>query len=244
MVVLSSIFRRIIEKRASPLNTPPVIPKALMLDLSRCLLLLAAAVCLPAAAMAFPSELFGYRQTAQEDIGDFPQWVSALERQLRDDLRDGSCDERRLNRCHMQQWLEFLNQVRGLPRDEQIRRVNRFANTRDYILDLRNYGIEDYWAIPREFLANGGDCEDYAITKLFSLRWLGYSSADMRIVVLQDTNLRVPHAVLALDWDGDIMILDNQVDQVLSHRAILHYAPVYSINEQRWWLHLPMDDAS
>lgn len=144
----------------------------------------------------------------------------------------------------MQQWLEFLNQVRGLPRDEQIRRVNRFANTRDYILDLRNYGIEDYWAIPREFLANGGDCEDYAITKLFSLRWLGYSSADMRIVVLQDTNLRVPHAVLALDWDGDIMILDNQVDQVLSHRAILHYAPVYSINEQRWWLHLPMDDAS
>ena len=35
-------------------------------------------------------------------------------------------------------------------------------------------------------------------TKLFSLRWLDFSPAELRIVVLQDTNLRVPHAVLAV----------------------------------------------
>ena len=195
----------------------------------------------PTIAVAFPDDLFGYRQTPQKRIDDFPQWVQALERHLRDDLEDGDCGARRMNRCHLAEWLAFLERVRQMPLTEQLNRINRFANTRDYVIDFQNYGLEDYWAIPREFLFNGGDCEDYAITKLFSLRWLGYSMDDMRIVVLQDTNLRVPHAVLALANAGDILILDNQVQDVLSHRAIVHYAPVYSINASRWWLHTPND---
>lgn len=193
----------------------------------------------PTISVAFPDDLFGYRQTPQAEIDDFPQWVQALERHLRDDLKDGDCGERRLNRCHLSEWLAFLERVRPMPLTEQLNRINRFANTRDYVIDFQNYGLEDYWAIPREFLFNGGDCEDYAITKLFSLRWLGYRMDDMRIVVLQDTNLRVPHAVLALANADDILILDNQVPTVLSHRAIVHYAPVYSINASRWWLHTP-----
>jgi len=100
-------------------------------------------------------------------------------------------------------------------------------------------GAEDYWAVAREFLYNDGDCEDYAITKLFSLRWLDFSPAELRIVVLQDTNLRVPHAVLAVADQNDILILDNQIQEVVSHQAIVHYLPVYSINEQHWWMHLP-----
>ena len=107
------------------------------------------------------------------------------------------------------------------------------------MLDIQNYGLEDYWAIPRQFLFNGGDCEDYAIIKFFSLRWLGYPMAELRIVVLQDTNLRVPHAVLAIGQGDDALILDNQVPQALPHRRIVHYVPVYSINAQHWWLHLP-----
>ena len=202
-------------------------------------LLLLGIVSLFADAAAFPGDLFGYRQAMRPDIGDFPQWVQALERQWQDSLEDGDCEETRLNRCHMREWLKFLNTISKLPKDQQVARVNRFANTREYVLDLQNYGLEDYWAIPREFLFNGGDCEDYAITKFFSLRWLGFPLSEMRIVVLQDTNLRVPHAVLALARDGDILILDNQVEEVLSHRSIVHYAPVYSINDRHWWLHTP-----
>ena len=202
-------------------------------------LLLLGIVSLSVNAAAFPGNLFGYRQVMRPDIGDFPQWVQALERQFRDNLQDGDCNASRLNRCHMREWLRFLNKINELPRDEQVARVNRFANTRDYVLDLQNYGLEDYWAVPREFLSNGGDCEDYAIMKYFSLRWLGFPDSEMRIVVLQDTNLRVPHAVLALARNNDILILDNQVQAVLSHHSIVHYAPVYSINEQHWWLHTP-----
>jgi predicted transglutaminase-like cysteine proteinase len=193
----------------------------------------------PAAAWPFPADLFGYQQSIQPDVAAFPQWLSALERHLRDDLRDGDCGERAINRCHMAQWLAFLDRVRALPVAEQLRQVNRYVNDRDYVLDLDNYGFEDYWAIPREHFANGGDCEDFAIAKYFSLRWLDYPRQDLRVVVVQDTNLRVAHAVLAVSRENDVLVLDNQVRDVLSHRRVVHYAPVYSINERAWWIHTP-----
>jgi len=195
--------------------------------------------CLASAAGAFPDELFGYRQMPQERIADFPQWLQVLERQLRDDLQEGDCGAKAFNRCHLTEWLAFLATTRGLPEREQLQAVNRFANTRDYVLDLDNYGVEDYWAIPREFFRNGGDCEDYVITKLFSLRWLGYPEEDLRLVVVQDTNLRVPHAVLAVSRGGKTLILDNQVQAVLPDQDVVHYVPVFSLNASRWWIYLP-----
>ena len=187
----------------------------------------------------FPNDLFGYREAPQTAIETFPQWADALERHLLTGLPEGDCESSRLNQCNLHAWRDYVDSLAALPRLEQIAAVNAYANRKAYILDLDNYGIEDYWAIPREFLLNGGDCEDYAITKLLSLRWLGFDPATLRIVVLQDTNLRVPHAVLAVAADDDILVLDNQVRQVVRHRDIVHYAPVYSINEQRWWLHTP-----
>lgn len=202
-----------------------------------CLLLLL--VLFPGFSAAFPADLFGYRDEVQADLGEFPQWLRVLERHLRDDLRDGDCTERRLNRCHMERWLAFLRRIRSLPAAGQLREINRYANDKDYVLDIDNYGLEDYWAIPREFFANGGDCEDFAITKYFSLRWLGYPREALRIVIVQDTNLRVPHAVLAVARGADVLVLDNQVPDVLKHGEVVHYVPVYSINEGSWWIHMP-----
>lgn len=199
----------------------------------------AALVLAPAGARAFADDLFGYRQSAQPGIDSFPQWLRALERHLRDDLRDGDCGERRLNRCHMGEWLAFLARIRGLPPELQLGEVNRYANEKRYLLDLDHFGLEDYWAVPREFLPDGGDCEDFAITKYFSLRWLGYPGEELRIVVVQDTNLGVPHAVLAVGRGRDILVLDSQVREVQEHRRIVHYAPVFSINQQGWWIHAP-----
>jgi predicted transglutaminase-like cysteine proteinase len=71
------------------------------------------------------------------------------------------------------------------------------------------------------------------------LKQLGFSVDDMRVVVVQDTNLRISHAVMALNRNDDILILDNQIKQVISHKDIFHYVPVYSVNEKNWWMHLP-----
>jgi predicted transglutaminase-like cysteine proteinase len=202
----------------------------------------AAALCLallaPVPAVAFPVGLFGYRETPQADIGAFPQWAQALERELADDHREPDCAAGPRN-CELRDWRRFIAATRDLPPGEQLARVNRYGNEHPYVLDIDNYGREDYWAVPREFLPRGGDCEDFVITKYFSLRALGYPAEELRIVVVQDTNLRIPHAVLAVARGTDIWVLDNQVDQVRRHRDLLHYAPVYSINDRQWWLHVP-----
>ncbi|TCK17624.1 transglutaminase-like cysteine proteinase BTLCP [Thiogranum longum] len=191
-----------------------------------------------ASPAAFPTNLFGYQQTLQSDTAIFGQWVQALERHILIDVPEGDCSSAKLDRCHLRNWLTFLESLKHLPRDKQLEAVNRYANNKPYVLDIDNYGIEDYWAVPKEFLYNNGDCEDYAITKMFSLLWLGFDQDSLRIVVLQDTNLRIPHAVLAVADHDDILILDNQTSEVISHRKIVHYAPVYSINESHWWIHL------
>ena len=74
---------------------------------------------------------------------------------------------------------------------------------------------------------------------MLSLKQLGFDTNKMRVVVVQDTNQRIAHAVMAIDRQNDILILDNQVSQVMSHRNIFHYVPVYSVNETSWWMHLP-----
>lgn len=183
--------------------------------------------------------LFGYQETRQADIALFKQWLDALERHIQLDLPEADCAETRFNACHLREWHAFIETIRAEPLPVQLQRINDYANRKRYVLDLDNYGVPDYWAVAREFLYNGGDCEDYAITKLFSLRWLGLETERLRIVVLQDTNLRIPHAVLAVYADDDIYILDNQIRQVVRHRDIVHYVPVYSINEANWWIHTP-----
>lgn len=156
-----------------------------------------------------------------------------------DVAESGRCDSALFNQCHLQQWQAFLDGIRQLPLRQQIRLVNQYANEKQYILDIENYGLFDYWATPEEFLINSGDCEDYAIIKMLSMKWLGHDTESMRVVVVQDTNLRTAHAVMAIEVDGDILIMDNQIEEVISHADIYHYVPVYSVNQSRWWMHVP-----
>jgi predicted transglutaminase-like cysteine proteinase len=183
--------------------------------------------------------LFGYLEIQKTNLNLFPQWLSVLERHVLEMKAAGSCESRQFNQCHLRQWQRFLDGIRSLPVMQQIKQVNRYANEKEYTLDIENYGVADYWATPEEFLINNGDCEDYAIIKMLSMKWLGYDVNAMRIVVVQDTNLRIPHAVMAIDYDDDSLILDNQIEQVISHADIFHYVPLYSVNEHNWWMHVP-----
>ncbi len=183
--------------------------------------------------------IFNSKEEPQQNMTYIPQWLSALERHITQDVPEGDCTESFFNRCHLKEWYAFLATIKNAPRSQQLDAVNRYANEKSYVLDVDNYGVDDYWAIAREFLYNGGDCEDYAITKFFSLRWLGYNDDDIRLLILQDTNLRVQHAVLVVFDHGDVLVLDNQSQEVLPQEKILHYVPLYSVNEEQWWLHVP-----
>jgi predicted transglutaminase-like cysteine proteinase len=133
----------------------------------------------------------------------------------------------------------FVESNRTLDRAAQLKNINRFLNASPYITDPVNWGVSDYWAALREFMKKDGDCEDYAIAKYMTLKTLGWSVADMRVVVVQDENLNVPHAVLAVKLDGATWILDNQNQEMLPDMAIVHYRPFYSLNDQGFWIHAP-----
>lgn len=141
----------------------------------------------------------------------------------------------------VQELQPMLNAARSLDEPSQLQVVNQFYNRRiAFVDDMLAWGQADHWATPLQTLALGqGDCEDYAIAKYFSLKALGVPGDQMRIVVVDDLNLKVPHAILVVYLDGRALILDNQIPTVVPADRIRHYRPIYSINEESWWLHRP-----
>ena len=204
--------------------------------------LVMASLALPSAASAattpsYPN-LFGTSERRSANLKPFPKWTGALARYFKDSgLPEGSCDDVVFNKCHLAYWGEFIQNMVGSPPMEQLDRINRYMNEAAYITDPRNYNVADYWATPKQFFDRDGDCEDYAIAKFTSLRALGWDNAHMRIVVLQDLNLKIAHAVLAVYVDGKAWILDNQIKQIVTADTIRHYRPLFSLNEDSWWIH-------
>lgn len=219
-------------------NAPRRAPRAV---LGAAALLLSVSTALPAAANTtaggFPS-IFNSRTTQSSNIAMFPKWGGALSRYFSErQLADAPCTSSLFNQCHLKEWKEFLASLRGKSKMSQVRAVNAYMNRQRYFTDPRNYGVKDYWATPVQFLKRNGDCEDYAIAKFISLRALGFTNRELRIVVLQDLNLRVGHAILVVHLEGQALVLDNQVRSVVRAETIRHYRPIYSINEHNWWMH-------
>ena len=196
-------------------------------------------VVLPEAARARPfPQVFGTSETAGSNLAAFRRWGGVIERSIHEWLGYGDpCSARLAGKCTTGEWRQLVSRLADKPRRERIDKVNAFFNRIPYVVDASNWGVADYWATPLQFLSRSGDCEDYAIAKYVTLRQLGFSSDEMRVVVLDDTNLRVPHAILTVA-DGDrLLVLDNQIPDVVDSKRILHYKAIYSINENRWWLH-------
>ena len=188
--------------------------------------------------LAAKTALFGTREVRSSDLAPFTKWTGALERSFDERaLLEAPCDKTEFNRCHLRQWKDFLGLLQGKSPMVQLAAVNRFMNDKTYIIDPVNWGTKDYWATPLQFFDKEGDCEDYAIAKFMSLRALGFDNEDMRIVVVQDLNLRIPHAILIVFVGNRTLVLDNQFKQVVPQAIIHHYKPIYSLNEENWWLH-------
>ena len=136
----------------------------------------------------------------------------------------------------------LLAQLRTLDVPLQLRTVNQFFNTRiEFATDEQVWGQVDYWASPLEALAKGrGDCEDYAIAKYFSLIAAGMPVARLRLVYVRaqlDDGPAQAHMVLAYypPGGGEVLILDNLVDQVLPAAQRGDLQPVFSFNSDGLW---------
>lgn len=190
-------------------------------------------------AAADPS-FFRSVETKSNNLKPFKKWNGAIARYSEEAAKEEErtdCDSQRFNTCHYQVWAKYLDGLKDMPKDEQIVEVNSWANQRKYITDPRNWGQKDYWATPGEFIARFGDCEDYAIIKYLSLKRLGFTDEELRVVAVKDMNLKVGHAVLVVLHKGKTLLLDNQIKKVVSTEIVRHYQPVFSINETAWWRH-------
>ncbi len=183
------------------------------------------------------ANLFGKSEERNSDIDEFPKWIKVLDKKTEElETFSHKCtSESKAFYCNIKDWRNFVDTLKGKTKPEQINAVNSYVNAHKYILDINNWGVTDYWESPGEFLFRNGDCEDFAIIKYLSLKQLGFDVNDLRVVVLMDNNLGVYHSVLATYIGDDIYILDNQLFNVTRSTNILHYNPVYSINEKSWW---------
>ena len=113
-------------------------------------------------------------------------------------------------------------------------RINRAVNLSIRPMsDWAQYGVEDYWATPLETLGSGaGDCEDYAIAKYVALRESGIIADDLRLVIVRDIKGETNHAVLAVRYDENWLILDNRTLVMVNAEEALHYYPLFVLDQR------------
>jgi predicted transglutaminase-like cysteine proteinase len=130
-------------------------------------------------------------------------------------------------------FLGLVDQIKSLNGRARLERVNRIVNVSiTYTSDLSNHGEIDRWTTPLATLRAGkGDCEDYAILKRQLLIQAGAKPADVKIVLVRDTAVRLDHAVLAARADGQWFILDNRKSGFYEERDLPHYLPRFVLDQ-------------
>ena len=135
-------------------------------------------------------------------------------------------------------WLALLANAPKEPITKQLFQVNKFFNQITFIDDDVLWGKSNYWATPIEFIgANGGDCEDYAIAKYFSLRELGVPDEKLRITMVHAKTLNQYHMVLTYYEQPSSMplVLDNLIGEIKPANLRTDLLPIYSFNASQLW---------
>ena len=117
---------------------------------------------------------------------------------------------------------------------ELLGRVNRFFNGLPPGLDIKLWGVDDYWATPAEFQSIGaGDCEDYVIGKYFTLKELGVPISRLRLVYATTTWSPSGHLVLAYypSPRAEPLILDNLIGGIEPASRRPDLTPVFTFND-------------
>ena len=111
-----------------------------------------------------------------------------------------------------------INALRLLDRKEQLIRVNTFLNGYLPEYDAVVNKQEDHWSTPKEFLVTGyGDCEEYAITKYYTLKELGFEPQKLCLAIVKDRYTGTYHMVLLYfeDEAASPLVLDNLSFRIL-----------------------------
>ncbi len=128
-------------------------------------------------------------------------------------------------------------------KDTQIKleEVNTFFNRFGYKSDEELWGVKDYWQTPTEFLGlHEGDCEDYVISKYFTLRALGIPDSKLYLTYAKAirNNYSIAHMVLSYFETPDSipLVLGNYTHKIVPATERKDLIPVYSFNAESLFL--------
>ncbi len=192
-----------------------------------------------ASSQAYPA-LFGTHETYSSSIDRFYKWTGMLKRWAaeRREARQ-ICMLGQIRGCEPREWRRTVDLLTPLDLRAKVEAVNSLVNRYPYTPSATNWSEPNYWETPFEFLTKSGQCQDYSITKFMLLRAAGVPNELMRVVVLRDQRRNLDHAVTVVYVNGEALMLDNQIPEVVPVSSVHHYQPYYSINETGWWLHDP-----
>jgi predicted transglutaminase-like cysteine proteinase len=159
----------------------------------------------------------------------------ALEKQIQFYINATSGAEQR----RFKAWLKIIKSNRKTTDKKKLEKVNSFFNLFAFQSDRQYMGAADVWKTPEEFVSDGGgDCEDYAIAKYFTLQALGVPMDKLRITYVKSKTLNQAHMVLSYypTPESDPLILDNLDSKIKTASKRPDLVPVYSFNTQELWL--------
>ncbi|WP_235009020.1 transglutaminase-like cysteine peptidase [Marinobacterium lutimaris] len=136
-------------------------------------------------------------------------------------------------------WQNLIKELTGAPLEKQLQEVNALFNQVRFIDDIVHWKQEDYWATPVEFLiTNGGDCEDFAIAKYYTLKELGVPVDKMSLTYVKALELNQAHMVLTYYPTPDAipLVLDNLIGEIRTADKRPDLLHVYTFNGDNLWL--------
>ena len=142
-------------------------------------------------------------------------------------------------RSRLIEWQNLIRHDKSTSDREKLDKVNNFFNRLEFISDAAHWGQKDYWATPIEFLgSDGGDCEDFSLSKYFTLIAMGVSESKLNLSYVKALRLNEHHMVLTYYSrpGAEPLVLDNLSDSVQPASKRTDLIPIYSFNGTGLWL--------
>lgn len=177
----------------------------------------------------FPSQV-----VYSTNVAVFARWTG-IEARFAAQLQPGACATEADGSCAQTQWAALVDDLKSRPVADRVAYVNKYLNAVRYVPATENWGSPDYWETPFEFLARGGQCQDYAISKYLALQASGIPDSAMRVAVVHDRQTGQDHAILIVTVDGRDLVLDNMTTTVDLIENVTRYRAYYTINNSGWW---------
>ena len=139
-------------------------------------------------------------------------------------------------------WNNVMSLFKNGSDTQKLKDINEYFNRKlRFVDDQTNWGQNDYWATPIESLLRGaGDCEDFAIAKYVSLKFLGVPVSKLRITYVKarigGVNSPVTQAHMVLTYyatpDAEPVILDNLISEIRPASRRQDLIPIFSFNSE------------